>query len=1211
MKHAKASITALIALLLLLAAVPPLLLTADATVGTFEQLLDAVDDASGPTTIFVDGDIDFADTVTIPDGKVITIRSTDGGTSILKAAYGARHFAIGSEAELTLESITLDGDYIGGDVEFQGGILNYGALTLKGGAVIQKCYALDYGGAVFNVLGTVYIDGAELTNNSAEHYGGGLYNNAGTVVMDSGSISSNTASDGGGAVNFSFGSPGVATITINGGEICGNTATRDGGGIMNYGVNTVTVNGGKIDGNTAIRDGGGINNYDTLYVLGGEVNGNLASSGGGVFNASEAEVSGGEVNGNSAGSGGGLYNVGEDSTLTVDGVLVDGNTAEYSGGGIYNSAYSALIVKNGCEITNNKATANFGGGIFNLRGTVDVDSCKISGNEARISGGGVFNGTGIVNVSGSEISANKANDGGGLYNSSNNPAIPCIATISGSDVTGNTAANAGGGAYNGSNCAMDFADCLVYGNKAATGGGIWTYDLAPLKVKVAEFDENTAAQAYWIVNAGDLAIYGVNITGVTRLSSAPAGSKPFVYAYNNFDIGYRDLADRDPVTKHTVRFEDWDGELIEAQSVEHGEAAVAPADPTRDGYTFIGWDTDFSNVTSDLTVTAEYSEDPLPGYGKLKMRKTVGKQLLATWSADAGVSIVDLIAGITFKAYKVAGDGAAFSGTPYSIGTVGIDGMVAFAPEGFAPGWYAIVEEFAPGSLAELAFADPAVLYVEFDGEKVISHNLEGFDYDSDYWSTDTFFNRSAKPNLTVTYRINGGAQMINPWFDDFFVREYFGPGSYGDAYPSFCSYYASSSMGGDANQKYVNKTDAFVILNPGVKETLLTAFNYIYDEWGSLDQWPKANIDNPAGSTKFIAQIAAWLLLDMGVTEAKSSTPGYAYVNKYVDEVVAFVAANPGDMGSGAVSDIVYLDHANYPPRLNNCQPQIVPIYEGVSFVNEELASTLTPLPSPNPSPTPTQTPTPSPTPTPTPTPSPTPAPSQGFTVYFPGAQDVKLEYYTNVVGWKTVPGGLFDYSVTFAIPLADQATFGTTTIRASMGGMNYTQTFTLDEMRSQPMHYVNVPVKTIRVSGIAAACDLGIVQSDWVYRRAPAAVGGTHYYNVFDNGRPYEVRIFKDGFYTISITGVDVGAPSATGYADIDLTDYFYSIDVPAGVTNLRMQSNNWIHNKTGAADPQIALLRDVGNEKTGKMSFIYGGNAYTDIAFTLDGTNPFDFL
>ena len=59
----------------------------------------------------------------------------------------------------------------------------------------------------------------------------------------------------------------------------------------------------------------------------------------------------------------------------------------------------------------------------------------------------------------------------------------------------------------------------------------------------------------------------------------------------------------------TVTFVDGLGNTLDTQTVESGKAATAPADPTRKGYTFDGWDTDFSNVTSDLTVTAKWKKN--------------------------------------------------------------------------------------------------------------------------------------------------------------------------------------------------------------------------------------------------------------------------------------------------------------------------------------------------------------------------------------------------------------------------------------------------------------------------------------------------------------------------------------------------------------------------------------------------------------------------
>ena len=47
--------------------------------------------------------------------------------------------------------------------------------------------------------------------------------------------------------------------------------------------------------------------------------------------------------------------------------------------------------------------------------------------------------------------------------------------------------------------------------------------------------------------------------------------------------------------------------MLKTQQVQYGGAATAPANPTRTGYTFTGWDKAFTNVTANLVVTAQYS----------------------------------------------------------------------------------------------------------------------------------------------------------------------------------------------------------------------------------------------------------------------------------------------------------------------------------------------------------------------------------------------------------------------------------------------------------------------------------------------------------------------------------------------------------------------------------------------------------------------------
>ena len=61
------------------------------------------------------------------------------------------------------------------------------------------------------------------------------------------------------------------------------------------------------------------------------------------------------------------------------------------------------------------------------------------------------------------------------------------------------------------------------------------------------------------------------------------------------------------IVYYTVTFVDMNGDPIgDPQKVEEGTAAVAPEAPVVEGHSFTNWDKDFSNVTGDMTVQAQY-----------------------------------------------------------------------------------------------------------------------------------------------------------------------------------------------------------------------------------------------------------------------------------------------------------------------------------------------------------------------------------------------------------------------------------------------------------------------------------------------------------------------------------------------------------------------------------------------------------------------------
>ncbi len=76
-----------------------------------------------------------------------------------------------------------------------------------------------------------------------------------------------------------------------------------------------------------------------------------------------------------------------------------------------------------------------------------------------------------------------------------------------------------------------------------------------------------------------------------------------------FDITLVAKYNEGNVNIYTVVFKDYDGTVLKTENVEEGDSATAPNDPSREGYKFIGWNLDFSNVSSDLEVVAKYANE--------------------------------------------------------------------------------------------------------------------------------------------------------------------------------------------------------------------------------------------------------------------------------------------------------------------------------------------------------------------------------------------------------------------------------------------------------------------------------------------------------------------------------------------------------------------------------------------------------------------------
>ena len=141
-------------------------------------------------------------------------------------------------------------------------------------------------------------------------------------------------------------------------------------------------------------------------------------------------------------------------------------------------------------------------------------------------------------------------------------------------------------------------------------------------------------------------------------------------AENNIALLMLDETDHEQnvITYYEVvfKYEDKDGTFhtLTTQQIESGKAAVAPAAPEKDGYRFIGWDKDFSNVTADMEVTAQYSEIGAKVKYQIIYQYTDGTVAAQPWVAELekGVTYENTITSPQLEGFSVDQSTVTFSG---------------------------------------------------------------------------------------------------------------------------------------------------------------------------------------------------------------------------------------------------------------------------------------------------------------------------------------------------------------------------------------------------------------------------------------------------------------------------------------------------------------------------------------------------------------------
>ena len=131
----------------------------------------------------------------------------------------------------------------------------------------------------------------------------------------------------------------------------------------------------------------------------------------------------------------------------------------------YNEDIADLTLNN-LTLKNGKNLYDNGGAIYAYQGTLTLNNCTITGNEAGGNGGGIFAFYTELTINKSNINDNKSYGGGGIY--AGYESVTMIdSTLSGNDATG----SAGGGAYF-NTAILNITNVAVEGNKAYSGSGL-------------------------------------------------------------------------------------------------------------------------------------------------------------------------------------------------------------------------------------------------------------------------------------------------------------------------------------------------------------------------------------------------------------------------------------------------------------------------------------------------------------------------------------------------------------------------------------------------------------------------------------------------------------------------------------------------------------------------------------------------------------------
>ena len=645
-----------------------------------QELTDALaDSANGVVRLTADititAGLKIQHNVTVDlNGHVLRYDETANPDSIFRVKAGKLTLTDSRPAaEHTDTTLPAGGLITGGKgYRYDGGGGGYHIYYYYGGGVYVEA------GASFELAGgTIYACGVQSGANAA--YGGGIYAEGGSVTMTGGAIrncvlSANNGTNGGGVYIYSG-----ASFTMEGGVISGCSA-MSGGGISASG-GTVRITGGSIENCKASERGGGLSVRDhtngPVSVLDAAISGCEAKNGGGVALMGFAELELGEnarITGCTATNGAAVYmDLGSTYTVNHPGCFLYANGGRVEGTvyvgtnkiGTKNNYVVSVKATNAIDHTDGKPTTVFTGDVYcegDIRGGIFHGSVTVTDSngdmgtawekfysnlsggtfygpvttECHVSGGTYYGG--LTMEKNAKLSGQPVNTGTVINDKTNIP------NPDGKPVTVTYAYGALGGTY--ATQIVQTGEKAIEPDVPSRQGYQFTdwylddtkYDFAAPVTGDMTLTAKWTANSYTITfdTDGGSAVapitqdYGTDIT-------APAAPTKTGYTFMGWEPEIPATMPAEDMTitakwsinQYTVTFDTDGGSEIAPITQDYGTAITAPADPTRGGYTFIGWDKAIPATmpAGDMTITAKWKDSEKPT-GEIKISKNSWKAFL-------------------------------------------------------------------------------------------------------------------------------------------------------------------------------------------------------------------------------------------------------------------------------------------------------------------------------------------------------------------------------------------------------------------------------------------------------------------------------------------------------------------------------------------------------------------------------------------------------